>query len=117
MAEGLLNHYHGERYTAHSAGTEATVVHPMAIQALADIRIDIRGHRSKRVQEFQGETFDIVVTVCDDARETCPFFPGKRVIHKSFRDPSRAVGSDADILQAFTEVRDEMRNWIDTEFT
>jgi arsenate reductase len=91
-------------------------VHPCAIRALADIGIDISGHASKRIDEFKGETFDTVVTVCDNARESCPFFPGKRVIHRSFRDPSRTEGSDADILQAFRDVRDEIRIWIDEEF-
>ncbi len=116
MAEGLLNHFHGERFEGYSAGTEATHVNPCAIRALADIGIDIRGYTSKSIQEFQGETFDIVVTVCDNARESCPFFPGKAVIHKSFRDPSRSLGGDEKMLQAFREVRDEIRAWIDEEF-
>ncbi|MCK4923582.1 MAG: arsenate reductase ArsC [Spirochaetes bacterium] len=115
MAEGLLNHFHGDCFRGYSAGTEATRVHPYAVRALADIGIDISGYRSKMVEEFQGETFDTVVTVCDNARESCPFFPGKRVIHRSFRDPSRTEGSDAEILQAFREVRDEIRAWIDDE--
>ena len=115
MAEGLLNHFHGDCFRGYSAGTEATRVHPYAVRALADIGIDISGYRSKTVEEFQGETFDTVVTVCDNARESCPFFPGKRVIHRSFRDPSRTEGSDAEILQAFREVRDEIRAWIDDE--
>jgi arsenate reductase len=116
MAEGLLNHFHGDRFSGYSAGTEATRVNPHAVRALADIGIDISRYRSKGVDEFQGETFDTVVTVCDNARESCPFFPGKRVIHRSFRDPSRVQGSEADVLQAFREVRDEIRAWIDEEF-
>jgi arsenate reductase len=116
MAEGLLNHLHGERFKAYSAGTEATRVHLGAIRALADIGIDISGHTSKRIDTFKGETFDIVVTVCDNARESCPFFPGKRVVHKSFRDPSRSKGGEESVLQAFREVRDEIRDWIDEEF-
>jgi arsenate reductase len=116
MAEGLLNHIHGDSFRGYSAGTEATRVHPYAVRALADIGIDISSYRSKTVEEFRGETFDTVVTVCDNARESCPFFPGKRVIHRSFRDPSRAEGSDAEILQVFREVRDEIRAWIDEEF-
>ena len=116
MAEGLLNHFHGERFMAYSAGTEATRVHPAAIHALADIGIDISRHSSKRIDTFKGETFDVVVTVCDNAQESCPFFPGKRVIHKSFRDPSRSVGGEEKILQAFKDVRDEIRDWIDAEF-
>lgn len=116
MAEGLLNHFHGERFKAYSAGTEATHVHPAAIRALVDIGIDISRHSSKRIDTFKGETFDVVVTVCDNAQESCPFFPGKRVIHKSFRDPSRSVGGKEELLQAFREVRDEIRVWIDEEF-
>ena len=111
-----MNHFHGERFKAYSAGTEATRVNPCAIHALADIGIDISGYTSKSIQEFQGETFDIVATVCDNARESCPFFPGKAVIHKSFRDPSRSTGDEEKMLQAFREVRDEMRAWIDEEF-
>ena len=116
MAEGLLNHFHGDRFRAYSAGTEATRVHPGAIRALADMGIDISGHTSKRIDTFKGETFDIVVTVCDNARESCPFFPGKRVVHKSFRDPSRGGGGEESVLQAFREVRDEIRAWIEDEF-
>ena len=117
MAEGLLNHFHGEHFHAYSAGTEATRVNPAAIKALADIGIDIRGQRSKRIDRFKGKSFDVVVTVCDNARESCPFFPGKRVIHRSFRDPSSVSGGEEDVLQAFIEVRDEIRTWIDEEFT
>ena len=116
MAEGLLNHFRGDSFRGYSAGIEATRVHPYAVRALADIGIDTSGHRSKTVEEFQGETFDTVVTVCDNARESCPFFPGRRVIHRSFRDPSCTEGSDAEILQDFREVRDEIRAWIDEEF-
>jgi arsenate reductase len=115
MAEGLVNHYHGKRFKAYSAGTEATRVHPAAIQVLEEIGIDMGGHSSKRIDTFKGETFDIVVTVCDNARESCPFFPGKRVIHKSFRDPSRNDGDGDKVVQAFREVRDEIRSWIDEE--
>jgi arsenate reductase len=117
MAEGLLNHYHGERFKAYSAGTEATRVNPAAIQALADIGIDISGQHSKRIDTFKGKSFDIVVTVCDNARESCPFFPGKRVLHRSFRDPSSVSGGEEEMLKAFIEVRDEIRAWIDEEFT
>ena len=111
-----MNHFHGENFKAYSAGTEATRVNPYAIRALADIGIDISGNTSKSIEQFQGEEFDIVVTVCDNARESCPFFPGKTVIHKSFRDPSRTTGDDEKILQAFREVRDEIEAWIDGEF-
>jgi arsenate reductase len=116
MAEGMLNHYLGDRYEAVSAGTEATRVNPHAIQALMELGIDITKHRSKSIEEFRGRSFDTVVTVCDNAKESCPFFPGKRVIHKSFPDPSRTGGKDEQVLQAFREVREEIRQWLEKEF-
>ena len=116
MAEGLMNHFFGDRYRVSSAGTEATGVNPFAIQALGEIGVDISAHHSKTVGEFRGECFDTVVTVCDNARESCPFFPGKRVIHKSFRDPSHTDGSGEEVLQAFREVRDEIHAWLEEEF-
>ena len=114
LAEGLMNHYLGKHYQAFSAGTEATAVNPHAITVLRELVIDISGQRSKIVTEFQGRTFDIVVTVCDNAREACPFFPGKKVIHKSFKDPSGA-GPDRR-LEAFRKSRDEILEWILKEF-
>jgi arsenate reductase len=113
MAEGLMNHFFGDRYRASSAGTEATRVNPFAIRVLEEIGVDISAHRSKAVEEFRGERFDTVVTVCDSARESCPFFPGKRVIHRSFRDPSHTEGSDEELLHAFREVRDEILAWLE----
>ena len=116
MAEGLLRDLYSDRYEAYSAGTEETMVNPFAIETMKKAGIDISGHRSKTVEEFKGEVFDIVVTVCDNARETCPFFPGKKVIHKSFEDPSRAEGSDEEVLAVFDRVRDEIRAWIEETF-
>jgi arsenate reductase len=116
MAEGLMNHFMGDRYRAFSAGTEQTSVNPFAVEAMKGIGIDITHHRSKSVEEFRGENFDVVVTVCDSARESCPFFPGKKVLHRSFTDPSKAEGSDQAILQRFVTVRDEIRAWMQQEF-
>jgi len=113
MAEGLLRTLYDDRYEAYSAGTEETAVNPYAIEAMRLAGIDISGHRSKTVQEFRGRIFDLVVTMCDSARESCPFFPGKKVIHKSFEDPSRAEGSDEQVLAVFERVRDEIRAWIE----
>lgn len=113
MAEGLLRTLYGDRYEAYSAGTEETAVNPYAIEAMRVAGIDISGHRSKTVQESRGEIFDLVVTVCDSESESCPFFPGKKVIHKSFEDPSRAEGSDEQVLAVFERIRDEMRAWIE----
>jgi arsenate reductase len=84
---------------------------------MREIGIDISKHRSKSINEFMGEEFDIVATVCDSAREMCPTFPNaKRLIHRSFEDPGRVAGSEAEKLEAFRRVRDEIRRWILTEF-
>ncbi|MBN2322816.1 MAG: arsenate reductase ArsC [Spirochaetes bacterium] len=116
MAEGLVNSLFGDRYAAYSAGTEKTSVNPNAIEVMRWIGIDISGHRSKTVEEFEGMMFDYVVTVCDAARETCPFFPGKKVIHTSFDDPSSAEGSREQVLSVFQRVRDEIKDWIEDTF-
>jgi arsenate reductase len=109
MAEGLLRAWGGDRFDAFSAGTEATRVQPLAIFAMAEIGIDISGHTSKTLATFGGQTFDYVVTVCDDAREACPFFPGARQqLHWSLDDPSAASGSEAERLAEFRRVRDEI---------
>jgi arsenate reductase (thioredoxin) len=110
MAEGLVNHDLGDRFQAFSAGTEATRVNPLAIQVLAEIGIDISGHRSKTIEEFAGEQFDHVVTLCGSANEQCPlFFGGVRRVHIGFDDPSRLSGSPDAVLPEFRRVRDEIR--------
>ena len=115
LAEGLVNHSFSETWEAKSAGTEQTIVKPFAIKAMAEAGIDSSHHTSKTVDAFKGQQFDVVVTVCDSARETCPFFPGKKVIHHSFVDPSNAEGSDADKLAAFCTTRDEIKAWLDEQ--
>ena len=113
MAEALLNTFHGDHYEAHSAGTEPSGVNPHAIQVMAEIGIDISTHQSKNVEEFVSQPFDCVVTVCDHANESCPFFPGGRErIHRSFEDPASEEGDDAEKLQAFRRTRDEIREWL-----
>lgn len=110
MAEGLVNHFLGDRWQAFSAGTEATKVNPLAILVLAELGIDIAHHRSKTLDEFTGEHFDVVVTLCGDANEKCPlFFGGVKRTHIGFDDPSRVSGSRAEILAAFHRVRDEIK--------
>lgn len=110
MAEGLFRHLAGDTFEVESAGTIASFVRPQAIAVMAEIGIDISGHRSKCLDEFLGEPFDYVITVCDNAAENCPVFPGKATrIHWSFDDPAEAKGSDADKLAAFRRVRDEIR--------
>jgi arsenate reductase len=113
MAEGLFRALRGDRYDAYSAGTAPTVVHPGAIAVMAEIGIDIRDHRAKGLDAFKGTAFDEIVTVCDNAQESCPVVPGGGVKrHQGFEDPSTAKGSEAEVLTAFRRVRDEIRNWI-----
>jgi arsenate reductase (thioredoxin) len=113
MAEGLLRALKGDRWEAYSAGTVPTGVHPVAIAVMAEIGIDIRGHRAKGLDAFKGIVFDEVVTVCDHAQESCPVVPGGSVKrHQSFEDPAAAKGTEAEVLAAFRLVRDEIRNWI-----
>jgi arsenate reductase len=117
MAEGLVNALYSDRFQAFSAGTEATRVHPGAIKAMAEIGIDISGHRSKGLDEFEGRRFDYVVMVCDDKQTDCPFFPGgKEFIHHAFDDPAACTGSEADVLACFRKSRDEIGQWIKVTF-
>ncbi len=111
MAEGLVNHFLGDQWLAHSAGTEpAGYVHPLAVQVMSDLEIDISQHFSKSVDEFRGVAFDQVITVCDDAAENCPLWLGSgRVTHISFPDPAKAVGTEAERLTVFRQVRDDIR--------
>ncbi len=116
MAEGLLRHLAGDRFEAHSAGTEATHVRPLAIRAMEEVGVDITGQESKTLERYLGEPFDYVITVCDDANEACPFFPGARNrLHWSFEDPSQADGSEDERLAIFRRVRDEIRERIEQE--
>lgn len=109
MAEGILRHIAGDRFEVESAGTIASFVRPQAIAAMAEIGIDISGHRSKSLDEFRNTSFDHVITVCDNANEICPVFPGHAMrIHWSFDDPAEAVGSEEQKLAVFRRVRDEI---------
>lgn len=109
MAEGLLRQLGGELFEVASAGVEPTHVRPEAIAAMRELDIDISGHRSKSVDEFSGQEFDYVITVCDHANERCPVFPGKtQRIHWSFDDPASAKGDDGERLAVFRRVRDEI---------
>lgn len=117
MAEGLLRHLHGDRYDVESAGTLPTEVNPFAVRAMAERGMDISGQRSKSLTELQGQEFDLVVTVCDRAKEACPFFPGEgERVHQSFPDPAVAVGTEEERLQAFRNVRDAIEAWIEETF-
>ncbi len=117
MAEAIVNYFLKDSYEAFSAGTKPTKVNPLAIEVMKEIGIDISNHRSKSVLEFKGEKFDYVVTVCDSAKENCPFFPGaKEYIHKSFEDPSSFEGSYEEKLNKFREVRDKIKEFILDKF-
>ena len=116
MAEGLLRHLAGNNFEVMSAGTEATHVRPLAIRAMDELGIDISGQESKTLDRYLGDTFDYVITVCDDANEACPVFPGaKRRLHWSFEDPAQARGSEEERLRVFQSVRDEIKERIEGE--
>jgi len=116
MAEAFLNKLCGDKFRAESAGITPTQINPYVARVMAEIGIDLSTHRSKSIMEFQGRTFNYVVTVCDQAREECPFFPGEREINKSFPDPSTFTGSEKEILAKVRAVRDEIKEWIDDTF-
>ena len=116
MAEGLLRHLAGDRVESFSAGTEATRVRPLAIRAMAELGIDISGQESKTLERYLGEPFDAVITVCDQANETCPTFYGaKERLHWSFPDPSKATGAEEEQLAVYRQVRDAFRERIESE--
>ncbi len=109
MAEGILRHLGGEQVEVSSAGTVATRVHPLAVAAMAEKGIDIGGQRSKHLEELAGQEFDAVVTVCDNARESCPIFPGApEQIHWSIPDPSAVEGDEETRLRAFRIAADDL---------
>jgi arsenate reductase len=109
MAEGYLRHVAGDRFEVHSAGTEATAVRPEAIAVMAEIGVDISGQTSKTLDRYVDQPWDYVITVCDDANEACPVFPGaQQRSHWSFPDPSKASGSDEERLAVFRDVRDRI---------
>lgn len=109
MAEGLLRSFAGDGVEVLSAGTHPTIVRPEAIAVMAELGIDLSGHRSKHVREFDGQRFDYVITVCDNANESCPIFPGDTErIHWSFPDPAAVEGSDGERLAAYRRVRESL---------
>jgi arsenate reductase len=111
MAEGLLRHLAGDRFEVFSAGTKPVGLNPNAVKAMSEVGIDIANHRSKSVDEFLGQQFDYVITVCDNARESCPIFPGGGArIHQSFEDPAAAHKDQQ--LEAFRRIRDQISSWL-----
>ncbi len=117
MAEGLLRALYGDRFEVYSAGLIPKGVNPYAVRIMAEIGIDISAQRSKSIDEFRGEKFDYVITVCDQASKACPFFlsEGKQ-IHKGFDDPAAYKGTEDEMLAIFRRVRDEIKSWIEEVF-
>jgi arsenate reductase (thioredoxin) len=109
MAEAMLNAWAGDRFQAFSAGTEATGIKPETVHVMEEIGLDLSGHRSKTIDEFRGQPFDWFVTVCDDAKESCPVLPGVRAEHWIIEDPSAATGTADQRLKAFRGARDTIR--------
>jgi len=117
MAEGITNHFWGDRLEAFSAGTQASFVNPTSVEAMKEIGIDISKHRSKDLAEFDGQSFDYVITFCGDANETCPLYiGGTKKTHIGFDDPGKTTGSKEDILQEFRRVRDDIKTKLEEFF-
>jgi arsenate reductase len=110
MAEGLVNHDLAGQVKAYSAGVRPSRVNPRAIQVMSEVGIDISHHRAKSVDDLAGKQFDLVITLCDQAQQQCPIFPGDtEVMHAGFPDPAQATGTEAEILTVFRRVRDGLR--------
>jgi len=117
IAEGILKSLYSDVFEVFSGGTNPTELNTYAIKVMEELGIDISGQYSKSIGEFRGEVFDYVVTVCDTAKETCPFFPeGMIHLHWSFPDPSKVTGTEEEILQAFRWIRDEIKEHIEKSF-
>lgn len=117
MAEALLNKICGDRYAAFSAGSDPTQIDPLVISVMSEIGIDVSNYRSKGLNIFKDTKFNCVVTVCDQAKESCPYFPGGNLhLHKGFSDPSEFKGNPADVINEYRRIRDEIKDWIEKEF-
>jgi len=113
MAEGFLRHIAGDKFEVFSAGVKPTQVNPLAIKVMAEVGVDISKHRSKSAMEFIGQRFDYVITVCDNAKQTCPVFPGKyEKIHWILEDPAEAQGSEEERLVFFRRIRDKIKEYV-----
>ena len=109
--------HYGDRYEVFSAGTEPSGIDPVAVGVMKEMGIDISGNRSKPVSDFSEKTIDTVVTLCDSAREDCPFFPGlRRIMHESIEDPADLTGADEEIHMGYRMIRNEITRWIDVMF-
>ncbi|OEC88487.1 MULTISPECIES: arsenate reductase ArsC [Methanobacterium] len=130
MAEGLFRHLHGDDFDVYSAGSDPQKVDPLAIKCMGEIGIDISGHRSKSLNEFEGQEFDYIITVCGNPYNACPFFAGGRkyfkhpaqnsrilapqtLVFEGFEDPSAFDGTDGEKLELFKKIRDELKEWLE----
>jgi arsenate reductase len=112
IAHGYLQHFGGDKVEVYSAGVETHGVNPKAIKTMKDDGVDISGHTSNNVLEYQGIDFDFVITVCDNANERCPYFPSKaKKVHYNFPDPAKAVGTDEEVKREFERVRNLIKNY------
>ncbi|MBA2495009.1 MAG: arsenate reductase ArsC [Acidobacteria bacterium] len=117
MAEGLLKHICQNKYEIFSAGTKPSIVRPEAIKVLREIRVDISNNCSKSVDEFVNKEIDYILTVCDNAKENCPYFPAKtKLIHRSFADPAEVEGNEETRLAAFRRMRNEIEEYLKNNF-
>jgi arsenate reductase len=116
IAESFLNTIYGDRFQGFSAGIKPTKVNHYVVKAMYDIGVDLSKHRSKSIEEFRCWNFNYVVTVCNNAKEDCPFFPGDEIIHKSFEDPSKLEGNAEEIMVQVRSIRDEIEDWIKLTF-
>jgi arsenate reductase (thioredoxin) len=118
MAEALLNNIYPDQYQAFSAGTIPGRIDPLVISVMSELGIDMGRYWSKGLDYFENETFDYVITVCDNAKEACPYFAGgKKRLHKSFADPSKLEGDFPEAADKYRKIRDEIKDWIAEEFT
>jgi arsenate reductase len=112
MAEGYLRHFAGNKAAIYSAGIETHGVNPVAMEVMKEDGIDISKHTSNNINEYLNIPFDYIITVCDNAKENCPFFPSNaEMFHQNFRDPARAGGSDKERKKAFIQVRNEIKEY------
>ena len=117
MAEAILNKLYGDRYTAFSAGTDPTQIDPLVVLVMREIGVDVSNCWSKGLSLFKDTTKDYVITLCDQAKESCPYFPGGiDHRHKGFSDPSELKGKTEDVINGYRRIRDEIQNWIEKEF-
>jgi arsenate reductase len=113
MAEGYLKHYAGSKAEVYSAGIEAHGVNPVAVTVMKEDGLDISGQTSNKIDEYNHLTFDYVITVCDNARENCPYFPAQvKKLHHNFPDPAKATGTEEEIIAQFRLVRDMIKSYI-----